>query len=711
MVGGQSIPSSQFRSNQVLDIDDSTECNDFFNTTNFFCGNFYAKCTHGNIKQSKGIKICHINVRSLQNKTNEIKTLITTNSPTVLGISECEIRKGPHFNENILNISGYTLFFPKSWSVLGTARVLVYVKEDFPCTQMGDLEDVNIQSIWLQGGYKNSRKLYICNFYREFTSTLGNSMKCQRQNLDIFLNQWSNALHHGNNKNENELHIIGDMNLDSLNGKWLSPQYSHHTLAMMFQKTCQSFNISQLVQGITRVQFKLSTQTSEVSCIDHVYTNTPIKCSQPKIISFGASDHDVISYSRYTKLPPVQPKTIVKRSYKNLSRELFLADMNQVDWTDVLCTINLDDAVCLFVTKFSKVLDQHAPFIKFQERKQYNMFITAETKDLMKNRDEQKSMFKSTNDPDLKKEYWIEYKKLRNRVNNKKFSDEYVYKSEVLKENSTSSAKTWSTVKKFMNWGNASTPREINDNGMTIRKSLDIANCMNNFFVDKVSNLRTKIPKVPFSASNCQEIMKNKDCALDIKHVSQFKIMKIIKSFGNSKSTAIDGLDTFSIKMAAEIISKPVHHIITLSIMQKTFPSAWKAAKVIPLHKKEDIFLAKNYRPVSILSPVSKVLERIMYEQMYEYFSRNRLFNQSMHGFRKHRSTQTILLEMYQRWLEASNKGEGSGIVMLDLSAAFDLVNSKLLLQKLAVYSLSNDFLDLIESYIHEWQNTSCMAG
>ena len=71
-------------------------------------------------------------------------------------------------------------------------------------------------------------------------------------------------------------------------------------------------------------------------------------------------------------------------------------------------------------------------------------------------------------------------------------------------------------------------------------------------------------------------------------------------------------LNTYSIKIAAELIKEPVHHIITLAIMQKSFPSACKRTRIIPLHKRDEVFMAKTYRPVPILSPLSKILERLI---------------------------------------------------------------------------------------------------
>ena len=140
--------------------------------------------------------------------------------------------------------------------------------------------------------------------------------------------------------------------------------------------------------------------------------------------------------------------------------------------------------------------------------------------------------------------------------------------------------------------------------------------------------------------------MRYKQCKLGLAHVTVMKVNKLLKTLKNSRSISIDELDNFSVKVAADIIDKPLHHIITLSILQKKFPSSWKLSKVIPLHKKGSKLERKNYRPVAILSPLSKMLEKIIYEQIYEYFSRNKIFHSDLHGYRKYRSTKTALVHV-----------------------------------------------------------------
>ena len=110
--------------------------------------------------------------------------------------------------------------------------------------------------------------------------------------------------------------------------------------------------------------------------------------------------------------------------------------------------------------------------------------------------------------------------------------------------------------------------------------------------------------------SHCKKIMIKKRCRLSLSHVTMKKVMELLCSLSNSRTSAVDELDNFSVKVAAPVIAGPVHLIVTLSIMQQVFPSSWKYAMVLPLHKKLCPLQQSNYRPVAILSPLSKVLER-----------------------------------------------------------------------------------------------------
>ena len=132
---------------------------------------------------------------------------------------------------------------------------------------------------------------------------------------------------------------------------------------------------------------------------------------------------------------------------------------------------------------------------------------------------------------------------------------------------------------------------------------------MNRFFIEKVQNIQRSIEHIPNSFESCQSIMKNTSCKLYMQHVTVQKVNKLIRGLKSGKCCGIDQIDSFSVKLAADIIDQPLHHIITLSIQQKKFPSSWKWSKIVPLHKKNSRLEKSNYRPVAILSPFSKILE------------------------------------------------------------------------------------------------------
>ena len=121
------------------------------------------------------------------------------------------------------------------------------------------------------------------------------------------------------------------------------------------------------------------------SCIDHIYSNVPLKCDKPKVIGAGDSDHLAVLTTKYTHEPVSRPQTILKRNYKNFNVEHFLIDVYNSGLNQEIMDIeDVEDAVSLFQDKFRKILDKHAPIKKFFQRKHYLPYITNETKHTIK---------------------------------------------------------------------------------------------------------------------------------------------------------------------------------------------------------------------------------------------------------------------------------------------------------------------------------------
>ena len=207
---------------------------------------------------------------------------------------------------------------------------------------------------------------------------------------------------------------------------------------------------------------------------------------------------------------------------------------------------------------------------------------------------------------------------------------------------------------------------------------------MNRFFISKVNQLRQSIPNSDSDPLKIlRETMSSRSCSFSLEHVHPDEMMNIIKNLKSSKSSGLDFLDTYVIKLAAEHILPAITHIVNLSISEASFPKAWKAAKVAPLLKKADHLNPKNYRPVALLPVLSKILEREVFSQLVQYLDNNALLHPNHHGSRRGHSTATALIQMYDTWVKTVDEGNMAGVMMVDLSAAFDMVDCDILVAKL----------------------------
>ena len=125
-----------------------------------------------------------------------------------------------------------------------------------------------------------------------------------------------------------------------------------------------------------------------------------------------------------------------------------------------------------------------------------------------------------------------------------------------------------------------------------------------------------------------------------------------------------------------------------------------KVSKIKPLFKKGDVTLLNNYRPISLLPCVSKIFERVLFNQLYEYFDRNNLLTQHQYGFRKNHSTEFAAMELIDRVANLLELGKIPFNLYIDLSKAFDVLNHDILLSKLEFYGLNELTIKLIKNYL-----------
>ena len=244
----------------------------------------------------------------------------------------------------------------------------------------------------------------------------------------------------------------------------------------------------------------------------------------------------------------------------------------------------------------------------------------------------------------------------------------------------------------------------IQSEGLFITKPYDIANYFNDFFKNKVEKLRGGQQLSDGSLSNSlikKEIMKDKNCLFNFNQIDKETVRKLIMLQADSTSSGTDNLDSKILKLVVNSVDTPICHIFNQCLIRGVHPTVWKEAKIIPLPKdKNKTFNGPNSRPISILPLLSKIMEKIVFKQVMDYFSNNNLLSSFQHAYREGHSTSTALLQMSDDWLACLDNKKLVGAVMLDFSAAFDVIDHTLLVNKLKCYGFTSNALAWFSQYL-----------
>ena len=262
--------------------------------------------------------------------------------------------------------------------------------------------------------------------------------------------------------------------------------------------------------------------------------------------------------------------------------------------------------------------------------------------------------------------------------------------------------RTWQVISETLNRNKRKhdMPSLFTHEGRDLVDSTEIANAFNTYFANIGKNLSSQIDQNNVIADYKQYLTSPTRETLKFECITKDYTIKAIDNLENKNSSGHDGISNTLLKTIKNDISQSLTIIINQMLTIGIFPDAFKLSKVIPLFKKGDSSLLVNYRPISLLPTISKVFERVIHDQMYEYFNQFNLLAEQQYGFRKQHSTEYAAIKLIDHVSKEMEAGKTPTSVYIDLSKAFDTLTFEVLLYKLKYYGVTDTAFDLLKSYL-----------
>ena len=647
---------------------------------------------------SSKCKMAFLNPWSIANKTTSIFDFIESNKLDLLAVSESWLRGDGSvrpqrmtkhemipLSHQILHIprpgdrkgGGIALLFKKAFQ----AKVLDYTKEsteqlEYLVTKIV----INKTSVRLLIVYRPNptpaNNLNVKLFWKDFEKLISKHASCAE-----------------------EVIVTGDLNFHL--------EIKDHANTLQLNCLLDEYGLKQTISEPTHVAghtLDVLIIKCESELVTNMYVSDPcLSNEQGKVIK----DHFALHWTFIAEKPKPISKTISYRdlngiNYDTVKDDLSRTELIMVDSTDARTAEELTQ---LYNNTLKVVLDKHAPLktrtiLVREDTPWFNAKIT-ESKRLRRAAERKMIRTGSLIDKHLYREQCNKTNKLLIKV-----------KSEFYSSQVAACKRDQKTLYKITNSWMGSSAKNI----LPSRDSdKELADKIVTFFAEKVKGIRLDLidglqPNNPFLSVMSSVDPLPSQILKEFSQVSESEMKEMILA-SKLKQCELDPAPTVFVKSVVDILAKPISIIINKSLSTGIVPTTLKEALIRPTLKKTELDPEEicNYRPVSNLPFLSKLLEKSVNTRLDHHLEFNHLLSKFQSVYRKHHSTKTVLLKVQNDILEALDDGFGTILVLLDISAAFDVVEHPRLLERHKKYfGLTDTALSWMSSYLNG--RTQCVV-
>ena len=619
--------------------------------------------------------IGHYNINSIRHKFYEMKHLLLEQYAQIFGISETKIDST--FLDSQFYIKNYKLY--RQDRNTNGGGIMVYINDSIPHRMLKDFSGSHggIDFLTFELLIK-SRKWYISYIYRP--PSIKSAVLCEllKSQCESFVS-------------ENNLYLaIGDLNVNCLTDTTLTD-------------FCEIYDIHNLINMPTC--FKGETPT----LLDVVLTNRPKCFADVFNADLGLSDfHNCIGVASKVFAPSHKKRKITYRRMKNFNQLDFISDVNMCPFHVADIFDDIEDSFWFKEKLFTSTLEKHAPSKTKTVNNKQVPYMNSDLRKAINQRNMWRGKHFRCRSNKL---FRNNYVKLRNRV--VKLREASIKQYFMTRCNSQAGSKQFfKTMKPFLSKSNDACNNKIilKENDTIISESSDVAQIFNLYYasiadykddydgLDKLDYDSAILKHSKHSSLTLIKCAKSDAMPFYFKTVTTDIFLKYIKKLNAKKAVGHDEIQAFFIKVSGENYINSLCEHFNSCISSCTFPCSLKMAVISPIFKKRDNLNKENYRSVNILTAISKVFERILSDQLTEYFKS--ILNCNLSAYRSGYSCQHVILQLTEYWRMSLDSGESVGTIATDLSKAFDYMPHGLLIAKLNAYGVSRNACKLLMCYL-----------
>ncbi len=627
------------------------------------------------------LSILHLNIHSVPSKLDELKSLLAKMKAKNLSVDVillCETFISEN-NKNSCKLEDYELF-SEHRKQLTKGGVAIYIHKKLKYIERKDL------NIFEEGFFESC---FIELFLQKKNIVIGEIYRVPGTSENNFITKYEHLV--CNIKKEKKDIIIGtDQNLDFL-------KIHQHSNTAKFLDVNLTNDLLPTITKPTRITHRSCT------LIDNIYVSNGITNNlDSMILTTEISDHlpclALIGTGR--KKETNKPSKIKCRKLNDANISRIKNALKVVDWTSVN-NLNTNKGYDLVINKIISVMNTIAPEREITIKPSKLIHEPWMSRGLIESSKRCDKLFKKVNGISKDDPRYEQYKTYRNFYNKLKRKAKQSYYTRKITEYKNNAKKLWQLLKNITQKANDKTTfyNSFTIDGQVIDDAKQISSSFCKFYSGIGKKYASKIGN---AAKQFSDYMPEPcDSSIYLFPTTELELKKIVTRLKSKKSSGYDGISNILLKSIIDEIKYPLTIIFNNSLKEGVFPDKMKLAEVIPLYKsKGQKDIMNNYRPVSLLPVISKVLEKLVHKRISSFIQKKMLLYDSQFGFRCNHSTIDAILEFTGKVIKGFDTGEKTLAVFLDLSKAFDTLPHSTLLKKLENFGIRGKALKWFESYL-----------